>query len=241
MQEDPLTRAKTYPYPIPSTSFIFDNGETTAIEADERLTGLADRTPVLAVGSNQSPVQLSRKFSGRDWGPIPVVRIALHNYDSVYSPHVASYGSIAATLQEVAGVRVSLFVTWLDEVQLTRMHETEVSGANYSYGLLSDLHIEVEAGPPVEAVHIYKSTRGTLCDDHGPIPLLEVRAEGRSRRAMSQLEVQEHIRDVLNPGMETDDFIRTSINDADLRQVRSDQLRVNAQPFAPKSFREIPI
>jgi hypothetical protein len=58
---------------------------------------------------------------------------------------------------------------------------------------------------------------------------------------MSQLEVQEHVRDVLNPGMETDDFICTSINDADLRQVRSDQLRVNAQPFTPKSFREIPI
>ena len=241
MQEDPLTRAKTYPYPIPSTSFIFDNGETTAIEANERLTGLVDRTPVLAVGSNQSPVQLSRKFSGRDWGPIPIVRIVLHNYDSVYSPHVASYGSITATLQKVAGVRVSLFVTWLDEVQLTRMHETEVSGTNYGFGLLSDLQIDVEAGPPVEAVHIYNSTRGTLCDDHGPIPLLEVQAEGRSRRAMSQLEVQEHIRDILNPGMETDDFIRTSINDPDLRQVRSDQLRINAQPFAAKSFREIPI
>ena len=47
MQEDPLTRAKTYPYPIPSTSFIFANGKTTAIEADQRLTGLADRTPFL--------------------------------------------------------------------------------------------------------------------------------------------------------------------------------------------------
>ena len=241
MREDPLTRAKTYPYPIPSTSFIFANGKTTAIEADQRLTGLADRTPVLAVGSNQSPIQLSRKFNGPTWGPIPVVRTVLYNYDSVYSPHFASYGSITATLQEVAGVRVSLFVTWLDEVQLTRMHETEVAGANYGFGLLSGLQIEVEAGPPVEAVHIYNSTRGTLCDEHGPIPLLEVQAEGRSRRAMSQLEVQEHIRDFLNPGMETDDFIRTSINDADLRQVRSDQLRVKAQPFAPKSFQEIPI
>ncbi|MEK9725390.1 MAG: hypothetical protein VW405_18185 [Rhodospirillaceae bacterium] len=81
-----------------------------------------------------------------------MVRVALVGFDSVYSPHIASYGAIAATLQEAPGVTVTLFVTWLKEAQLVRMHETEVAAADYGFGRLGGVGVAVERGPALDAV-----------------------------------------------------------------------------------------
>ena len=239
MTPDPLHRARTYPYPIPDQSFLFHDGKALPLECDTFEPG--PRWPVLAVGSNQSPEQLARKFEGPHWGEIPVVRIALHGFDSVYSPHIATYGAIAATLQEAPGVTVSLFVTWLTEPQLTRMHDTEVSSANYGFGRLADLRIDPEAGPALDALYIYNSTRGTLCHKGQPIPLAEVPARGRTWTAMSQLTVQDHVRRRLAPEVDADTFIHQYIADTDLRRRRSDQLKEGARPFAPAAFESIQI
>ena len=241
MNDDPLVWAKTYPYPIPSKSFIFTDGQSLNIMPADRSPDLSDRTPVLAVGSNQSPKQLARKFPGADWGPIPVIRVRLRDFDSVYSPHIASYGAIAATLQVSPGVEVTLFITWLDARQLVRMHETELSSANYRFGRLNTIDVEVEVGPPLEAVYIYTSTHGTLCDSNGPIPLAEIGARGRSRLGLNQVGIQRYVRDLLTPEMELDTFIAGSIDNPDLRRHRSDQLKVNAQPFTPSSLTTIRI
>lgn len=240
MAPDPLTRAKTYPYPIPGHSFLYRNGEVKELTPVQAVD-LDGRTPVLAVGSNRAPEQLARKFDGPDWGEIPVIRIALDGYDSVYSPHIATYGAIAATLQEAPGVTVSLAVTWLTERQLVRMHETEVSSANCGFGRLGGLGIEAELGPGIDAVHIYTSTRGTLCHDGEPIPLAEVTARGRRWRAMSQTEVQAHVHRRLEPDMDPDAFIHQSIADRELRWHRSEHLKEGARPFTPANFEVVPI
>lgn len=237
---DPLHRAKTYPYPIPDHSFLFTDGGATRLDPG-RAVDLEGRTPVLAVGSNQAPEQLARKFDGPGWGEIPVIRIALAGYDSVYSPHIATYGAIAATLQEAPGVTVSLAVTWLTARQLVRMHETEVSSANYGFGRLDGLRVTAELGPEMDAVHIYTSTRGTLCHDGVPIPLAEVAAEGRTWPAMSQVEVQAHVHRRLEPDLDPDAFIHQSINDRDLRWQRSERLKAGARPFTPANFQAVPI
>ena len=241
MDNDPLVRAKTYPFPIPSRSFIFADGQSLNIGPGNRSPDLSDRTPVLAVGSNQSPEQLARKFPGEDWGSIPVIRVRLRDFDSVYSPHVASYGAIAATLQVSPGVEVALSITWLDARQLVRMHETELSNANYRFDKLNAIDLEVELGPPLEAVYIYTSTHGTLCDPNGPIPVAEIDARGRPRLGLNQVAIQRYVRDLLTPEMELDTFIAGSIDNPDLRRHRSDQLKVNAQPFTPSSLTTIRI
>lgn len=241
MDNDPLVRAKTYPFPIPSKSFIFADGQSLNIGPGDKSPDLSDRTPVLAVGSNQSPEQLARKFPGADWAPIPVIRVRLRDFDSVYSPHIASYGAIAATLQVSSGVEVALFITWLDARQLVRMHETELSNANYRFDKLNAIDLEVELGPPLEAVYIYTSTHGTLCDSNGPIPVAEIDARGRSRLGLNQVAIQRYVRDLLAPKMELDTFIVGSIDDPDLRRRRSDQLKVNAQPFTPPSLTTVRI
>ena len=241
MPIDPLHRAKSYPYAIPNRSFVYRNGDPHYLEPGSATLNLDGRTPVLAVGSNQSPEQLARKFEGGAWGEIPVLRIVLHDYDSVYSPHIATYGAVAATLQEAPGVRVSLFVTWLTDDQLIHMHTTEVSSANYGFGQLCNLRVDVDMGPPLEALFIYNSTRGTLCSEGTPVPLSEVPAAGRTWAAMSQIEIQHHVQERLAPDSALDTFIYESINDPVLRRRRSDMLKVGARPFAPANFNEISI
>jgi len=241
MSPEAYQRATTYPYRIPPHSFVFRDGREHPLAAGDGVPDLAGRTPVLAVGSNQSPEQLARKYQGDGWGEIPVIRCRLTDFDSVYSPHIASYGAIAATLQHAPGVTVTLFVTWLTERQLVRMHETEISSANYGYGRLGGIEIETELGPKLDAVHIYNSRRGTLAHDDAPIPIAEIAADGRGWRAMNQLEVQHHVLARLAPGRDLAAFIRESVADADLRRRRSDDLKIGARPFAPPDFTEIPI
>ena len=241
MNDNPLVRAKTYPYPIPSESFIFANGRPLNFGPKDISPDLSYRTPVLAVGSNQSPEQLARKFPGADWGPIPVICVRLRNFDSVYSPHITAYGAIPATLQVSLGVEVTLFISWLDARQLVRMHKTELSSANYRFGKLNPIDLEVELGPSLEAVYMYTSTHGTLSDSGGPIPVSEIFARGRSRLGLNQVGVQRYVRDLLAPTMELDTFISESIADPEIRRRRSDQLKVYAQPFMSPSLTKVQI
>lgn len=241
MDIDPLARAKTYPYVIPARSFLFARGRAMDFSESRGVADFDGRTPVLAVGSNQSPEQLARKFAGDGWAPIPVIRARLRGFDSVYSPHIASYGSIAATLQDSPGVTVNLFVTWLDERQLVRMHETEVSGGNYRFGLLGDIDLRPAAGPPLKAVHVYASARGALCDSEGPIPVAEIEARGRPRPGLPQTAVQGFVRDLLAPEAELDGFIRDSIDDPRTRRRRTERLAASARPFSPAAFTEAAI
>ena len=236
MLDHRINRAKTYPYTIPGSSYIFREGHPLKFLDALNLADLKDRKPVLAVGSNQSPNQLARKFAARDWGPIPVIRAKVHGYDSVYSPHITSYGSIPATLQEVIGVTASLFVTWLNNDQMMRMHETEIADSNYTFGILVDLNAEIEVGPPIKEAYVYISNHGHLCDAGQPMPLLEINALKRRQTGRSQLEIQQFVRDFLEPGIEIDEFIRTSINSREIRRRRLIRLKTLAQSIQLKSF-----
>ena len=241
MSPETFERATTYPYRIPNRSFVYRDGIEHPLSKDGPPPELDGRIPVLAVGSNQSPEQLARKYHEGNWGEIPVIRGELRNFDSVYSPHITSYGAIAATLQHASGVVVTLFVTWLTPPQLKRMHKTEISSANYGYGRLDGVSMNCEQGPNLESVHIYNSRRGTLCHNDTPIPVAEIPAQNRRWKAMNQMDVQHHVRQYLAPRDDLKTFIRGSVDDASLRHERSNALKDVAQPFNHPNFTEIPI
>ena len=129
--DDPrLSRARGYPYSIPERSFVYrDRGIG---DFDPAL--LAGRTPVLAIGSNQSPQRLVQKFGHDASHVIPVQRARLADFDVVYSAHIASYGAVPAMLQTCAGAAVHVAVTWLDDTQLEIMHASEITAANVEGG-----------------------------------------------------------------------------------------------------------
>lgn len=220
-----LDLAKSYPYPAPARAYLFRDGRAHPIDgADFR-----GRTPVLAHGSNRAPAQLARKFGHLDGrvGEIPVTYVWLHNYDVVYSAHVTRYGALASTLQAAAGCRVRVALTWLDDAQLERMHETE---GNYTYGALAGARLSPADGPPVAGgeVTMYLSDHGCLRHDGAPVGLAAVPAADRPHRALRQSEMQEVVRRRTDPGCDLDDFILAAVADPAERRRRIDRLRADA-------------
>ncbi|MDA1089456.1 MAG: hypothetical protein O3A85_03970 [Proteobacteria bacterium] len=71
MPPDSLRRAKTYPYDIPLRSYVVAGGSYRELAPCAPAPDIDGCRAVLAVGSNQSPEQLLRKFPGQDWGGDP--------------------------------------------------------------------------------------------------------------------------------------------------------------------------
>ena len=113
MNSESFRRAISYPYYVPARSYVIAGACHEELAICAPIPDLSGRRPVLAVGSNQSPEQLIRKFGDANLGTIPVIRATLTDFDIVYSPHVSAYGSIPTTLRHSPGTRVTLFVNWL--------------------------------------------------------------------------------------------------------------------------------
>ncbi|NQV43983.1 MAG: hypothetical protein HQ501_03720 [Rhodospirillales bacterium] len=231
MLSDPHYRARQYPYHIPERSFVMTNGDHVVVGHDDHLDDLDGRRPVLAVGSNMSPQQLARKFPPPEGGTIPVTKIRLLHFDTVYSTHFTGYGSIPATLHPSPDTEVMLFVTWLDAAQERHMHTTEIAGENYHFCRLDNIQARVENGPDLDHLYFYQSSRGALPVDGNPVPLAEVEASNRRWVARSQDEIQEYARQELAPHLDFAAFIEDNIENDQNRQQRTDALHVTALTF----------
>lgn len=237
MLDDPHYRAAGYPYVLLDRSFIMDGGTHRFIETDDPFADFTGRRPVLAVGSNMSPLQLARKFPDTEHGPIPVTKVRLRDFDSVYSTHFTSYGAIPATLFPSPGTVVTLFITWLNAEQEDRMHETEVASENYGFCRLDDISMEIENGPAgggstgLDYLFAYVSSRGAAEIDGEPVPLAEIPAENRAWKPLGQLDMQGHAQRKLAPDLTVEAFIRENIADAERRRERTDALHRTALAF----------
>eukprot|EP00741_Cyanophora_paradoxa_P025215 tig00000350_g24340.t1 len=167
---------------------------------------LARRTPVLGYGSNASPVQLERKFMGGGARcVIPVMRAYLRDFDSVYTMIVTSYGSIPAGLQVSPGTDVCVYITYLDEPQLERMHETE---GGYRYSLLHGLRLQMALDGSVwPECYAYIGRGGHAlwpgrASHEAHIALAEVEAWKRRYPALSQAEMLSLVRAVVSGELE---------------------------------------
>jgi hypothetical protein len=196
------------------------------------IPNVSERIPVLAVGSNQSPEQLARKFASSDWGKIPTSRVHLHDFDSVYSAHMTDYGSIPATLHPAPGTRVTLYVNWLNQQQLSAMHKTELTNENYTYSRLEDIQISVDAGPHLTAINLYMGRHGAYAPKGYTIPLAEVPAEGRMKSvAKSQVEILAQVHAQLAPELEFEHFIIASIESPNRRKAYIEALEKFSHKF----------
>lgn len=247
-----LTLAKSYPFAAPGRPYLFRAGRAEPLDAaGSRALDFSGRVPVIAHGSNRAPDQLARKFGTE--AEIPVSRALLADYDVVYSAHVTRYGSIAANLQHAPGVRAEVYVTWLDEAQLARMHETELGTpatgpGNYRYGRLEGIALELEAGPAerLDAAFVYLSRRGCLADDDKadpdapgarPLGLAEIAAQGRTHRALGQREVLGLVHRRFHPDRPLDPLILETVRDAALRAGLIERLGAGALPVSAPHFR----
>jgi hypothetical protein len=199
-----LDRALRYPYDRPSGSFVVDVGTGAVALLDDAGPTLASgRTAVLAVGSNASPEQLTRKFAGHS-GVIPVVAVALRVHDAVYAARISRYGAVPATLAPSPGTTVALHATLLDEEQLEVMHRSESVGSAYELGVVPADYFDVSVPLP-EDVPTYDAAQGPLLLDGDLVALAAVRAVGRRLRALPEAEVLAEVAALL--GMTTAELV----------------------------------
>jgi len=250
-----VERALGYPYPRPSSSFLFRPGrgarpfpcrEWPGIEglpdflahlrADGSPTNCAAWTPVLAIGSNASPQQLERKFPAAFFpnAIIPAIKGRLRDFDVAYAPLLSSYGSVTATLAHSPACTVEVFVTYLEASLLERMHATE---GGYDLVMLDDVELELGNGEVLTRVAQYNHQRGTLCVPVGegtpwPVALAEIPATGRAFPARTQREMQEVVHGFVGAeGEFGDPYVLENLEDDAVRKARVEALLEAARPF----------
>lgn len=238
---DPVVRATTYPYLIPESSYLFENGDWRPVAVDARMT--AAHTPVIACGSNRSPEQLARKFADFERVTIPVQRAWLEDFDVVYAAHITGYGAVAANLQHVPGTRVEVSITWLSDDLIERMHATEGLGHNYHYARLYGLALHPEGGTARTEAFAYVYDKGSLRQDETQdqtlgdhVALAEIRAENRQDHSLTQPEALALVQARVGHRGPLADFVTQMVADRDLRGRHEAVLQQDAVPFRWRQF-----
>lgn len=222
-----LAHARGYPYEIPRRSYVYrDSGVG---EFDPSLC--SGRTPVLAIGSNQSPQRLAQKFGNDASHVIPVQRARLKNFDVVYSAHISTYGAVPAMLQVSEGSEVELAVTWLNDAQLEIMNHSEVRTANYAFAFIEKLELSFEGSGRVTSAYAYVSSRGHLRHDGDAVALSAIVCSGRRFRSMSTAQALELVRERVAPELDPDGFVLRLIADEAYRRAVITRLANDAVPF----------
>ena len=255
--------AKRYPFPRPGYSFLYVDGDTLPLfslgdsleDAEIEVDGqrvpaarllrqrgivspapVSGRTAVLAYGANAAPERLRRKFAPIGQAVFPVLQARLHDFDVVHAAHISSYGAVPATIEPSPGTICDIAITLLDERELARMHETEFRRHTYLFGLLSNVRLEPELLPAMDAVSSYVGGCGHIAPEGEPLALAAIRAEGRCFRTCSQTEALRTIQTMLGVAGPLEAFIQQAVDDEGIRKQRTEALRAQAQSFSYPDF-----
>jgi hypothetical protein len=205
-RDEQLARALGYPYEHLPCAFNLRQGDVWELpDYSAHAMIEAGFRPVLGVGSNCAPAQLSRKFAGAggSWPGLArhsviVAPAKLTNFDVVFAASIAGYGSIPATLQGSPGTTVGICVTFLGERELRRMHETESVGSAYDFVRLGKdgrgpgaINLTLSNGERLTQAWTYIGRRGCLLFEGVNAALAAMPAEGRRLCALSQRDVLE--------------------------------------------------
>jgi hypothetical protein len=152
-----------YPWSPAAESGLLTEGRFTPMDAAELVRRAAARTPVVAVGSNASPVVLHRKLSrGRAGGDVPFLAATLAGCGVGHSAHVSVAGYVAAAPYRWEGASTPVYVSLLDDRQLACLDATE---PNYVRRELSCDDVPLEVGGDasrIGAFHLYDSRWGVI-------------------------------------------------------------------------------
>lgn len=202
LAHDPISDPLSYPGAVPDESGVLASGRYLRlhpvegrelgqwrVEAPDGPSALDDvlaasaaapverRHPVLAVGSNAAPAQLTRKFGQRGLSTVvPMVLGRVHGISSGVSAHVNRHGYIPSAPIVTPGESHEMFLLWLDDEQLAVLDATE---PNYRRARLGRAFpVELPTGQRVRACDLYVSRWGCLLD-----------GDGRPRRLGDQREL----------------------------------------------------
>lgn len=168
--------ALDYPYARHPEHYWFENGSVSApadIEAARH-----GRHPVVAYGSNASPMQIARKFAGRPCGDALYVEpVTLHGWDVIFAARITRYGAIPARLDRAEGCSAEVHMTWLTDAQLAWMDQTE--GAHYRRAELDVGEVVDGSGNVLARAGAYLRGGAPLLVDGSPAALAAINVSSR--------------------------------------------------------------
>ncbi|TRO64615.1 hypothetical protein [Streptomyces sp. IB201691-2A2] len=133
--------------------------------ADLGQVGTGHRHPVIAVGSNASPGQVSHKLTRLGIpATVPMVPTRVRGIDVGYSGHISPAGYVAGTPYVDRDAETTRVVTWLDSTQLKAVDDTEFP--DYRRAILPGdaFRMTMPSGERLGAAYIYFSAHGVLAD-----------------------------------------------------------------------------
>src|SRR5271166_5815822 len=133
---------------------------------EEGAPPVAERIPVLAVGSNASPAQVRRKTANAGMRPtVPITAVKACGLTVGVSAHVSKPGYVPATPIHNPAAVSDMWVLWLDSPLLTVMDATE---PNYHRVRLPARYpVHLESGRAVRDCWVYVSRHGYLTNRDG--------------------------------------------------------------------------
>jgi hypothetical protein len=130
------------------------------------------RTAIIAYGSNAAVSALNRKFMSekfaRGWAIFPVLKGTLRNFEVVHAAHfVPVNGSFPAGIAYSAGAESEVWMTFLDEEEMKRMHASEGIDSDspeswYAYGKLENIRIQIPGWKELTSAFVYIDNYGAL-------------------------------------------------------------------------------
>ncbi|MFI6879709.1 hypothetical protein ACIBL6_40345 [Streptomyces sp. NPDC050400] len=188
LDDVPARQPLTYPgRPAPVPSLLIDDelleldvrprrlGEWYVEEAAQRRLdeALVDRGqaatgrrhPVIAVGSNASPGQVTYKLTRLGIpAAVPMVPVRVRGIAVGCSGHISPAGYVAGTPYVDREAETQLVVTWLDATQLKAVDDTEFP--DYRRAILpgGDFEMTMPSGERLGGAYIYFSAHGVLAD-----------------------------------------------------------------------------
>lgn len=185
---------------------------------------LSELTPVVASGSNASPLQLNRKFYDLEPELCPCFRIRLPGFEACYAAHIAHYGSIPASLERTGEGAGEFVVSFLPEAYLARVNATESLGRYYNLLEIDDIALERPGLSWRSGALGYSSATGLVLDETGRRPLRLT--ENDQWRAQSA--VIRH----LGERRSVQNFVRENILDQKGRLLRERELARRMREYA---------
>lgn len=190
--------------------------EATTLDQELRRRAQAEtgtRYPVIAVGSNASPGQVSHKLTRLGISAtVPMVPARVQGIGVGCSGHISPAGYVAATPYVERDASVVLVIAWLDDAQLAAVDATEFP--DYRRALLpgSEFAMTMPSGERLGGAYIYFSAHGVLSDPDGiPRP----GGQDQSRLLSALLAASAGLRNLLGPDPAT--WVKKAGHDPELR------------------------
>jgi hypothetical protein len=243
--EDPIARALGYPYPRHAGPVLFDPStgahdahvvdigperehpvkgidrplpvRAVAVGVGEQTIEIDDTVALIAAGSNGSVVQLARKWrQRRDARPILIAPATISGAVSVYSAHIASYGSVPATMHGAESAGADLHVLLMPAEELGHMNATESLGVNYVLAAPQAVEARIE-NVRIARPLAYVSKRGALALGGSPALLPGTGGEETGYVPVAQRDMLERVSRHVGHTGSLEAFVTRMIEDRDAR------------------------